>query len=80
MELTIIYVVVTMFVFGGPIPFLINKYKLNQYDEEEDYRKGEEKKGKCSRCIDYMEEKVFEFFVDEEKRNQESRELQVIIV
>ena len=66
-----------MFLFGGPIPFLINKYKLNVYNEEEEIRKGQQNRGKCGKCLDYLEEKVFRFFVDQEQRQEEIQHLQV---
>lgn len=53
-----------MFLFGGPIPFLIKKYKLNEYDEEKEMQDREKKeKNKCSKCLEYIEEKLFDYFV-----------------
>lgn len=66
-----------MFVFGGPIPFLIKKYKLNIYDEEKEMQEREKVKNKCTRCLEYVEERIYKYFVVERPMEDELEKLKV---
>ena len=66
-----------MFLFGGPIPYLIKKYKLNIYDEEKEMKIINEDKNKCTKCLEYLEEKLFSYFVQDRITEVEQEKLKV---
>ena len=52
-----------MFIFGGPIPYLIKKYKLNIFDEVEEVKRLNKNRNKCSKFLEFIEMKLYKFFV-----------------
>jgi hypothetical protein len=66
-----------MFLFGGPIPFFIKKYKLNEYDEDKEMQDREKVKNKCTRGIEFMEKKLFNYFVVERPEEAQLEKLKV---
>lgn len=75
--MTIIFTIITMFLFGGPIPFLIKKYKLNIYDEEKEMQEREKVKNKCTKCLEFVEARLYKYFVVERPVEEQLEKLKV---